>query len=435
MLPLEPFAALGLALAAGFLIGLERERSRDPSDATSFVGGARTHPLLALAGALASLGARQHGPVMVAIPFLALVLWLGTNYAGDVWRDRHRGITSEVAFLVTFSLGVVAAAEDVLQPLSARVFVVAGAAVVAAAILSAKPALHPLVGRISSADLAAAMRFLIVAVVLLPLLPDRTFGPLDVLNPFKIGALLVLISALSFAGYAAVRLLGPERGLGLTGFVGGLVSSTAVTLSMAGRARETPALAGPASVAVVLASTVMFARVIVLVAIANPALLGAVAPPLAAAACAAALAALLLWLRARGGQVPGGPRDGAAHGGALAVANPFELGSALRFALLFGLVLLVSKGAATYLGAGGTYAAGLLAGATDVDAITLSMADLARTSVGERVAAVTILLGVASNTLVKAVMAAVAGGWPFGRRVAAAQGAALAAGALALALG
>jgi len=425
MLPLEPFASLGLALAAGFLIGLERERSRDPSDPTSFVGGARTHPLLALAGALAGLAARQHGPVALALPFAALVLWLATNYAGDVWRDRHRGITSEVAFLVTFSLGVVATSQGVVEPLSTRTFVVIGAAVVAAAVLSAKPALHPLVERISSADLAAAMRFLIVAVVLLPLLPDRVYGPLDVLNPFKIGALLVLISALSFAGYAAVRLLGPERGLVLTGFAGGLVSSTAVTLSMAGRAKASPALAGPAAAAVVIASAVMFARVIVLVAFANPALLSAVAPPLAAASLAAGAAAFVLWLRSRGAPT---------HAGALAFHNPFALGSALRFALLFAAVLLASKAASTHLGAGGSYAAGLLAGATDVDAITLSMADLARATVEERVAVVTILLGVASNTVVKTVMAAVAGGGSFGRRVAIAQGAALLAGALALAV-
>jgi uncharacterized membrane protein (DUF4010 family) len=421
---MEPFASLGLAVAAGFLVGLERERSRPASDEVSFVGGARTHPLLALVGALASLAARQVGPVAVVVPFAALVILLGLNYAGDVWRDRHRGITSEVAFLVTFVLGVLSTSSGVVEPLSTRVFVVAGAAVVTAAVLSAKPALHPLVGRISAHDLAAAMRFLIVAVVLLPLLPDRTYGPLDVLNPVRIGALVVLISALSFAGYAAVRLLGPERGLSLTGLAGGLVSSTAVTLSMAGRARANPQLGGPAAAAVMLASTVMFARVMVLVAVANPGLVGAVAPPVAAAGLGAAASALAIWLRSRGAPV---------QAGAVALHNPFELGSALRFALLFAVVLLASKAASTHLGTAGTYAAGVLAGATDVDAITLSMASLAGGQVPERVAATTIFLGVAVNSLVKGIMALVAGGLPFGRRVLAAQGAALLAGAAGLA--
>jgi uncharacterized membrane protein (DUF4010 family) len=425
VLPIEPFASLGLAIGAGFLIGLERERSRAPEDGTSFVGGARTHPLLALTGALSGLAARGLGTAVVIVPFAALVVLLALNYAGDVWRDRQRGITSEVAFLVTFALGVVAVAENVIAELSTRAFVVAGAAVVAATILSAKPALHPLVGRISGHDLAAAMRFLIVAVVVLPLLPDRTYGPLDVLNPFQIGALLVLISALSFAGYAAVRQLGPERGLWLTGLAGGLVSSTAVTLSMAGRARASPELRGPASTAVVLASTVMFARVLVLVAVANASLLTIVLPPVAAAGLGSAGAAFVLRLRGRGEKV---------RAGALGVQNPFELGSALRFALLFAAVLVASKAASTHLGTGGIYLAGVLAGGTDVDAITLSMANLSSAGIAERVAATAIFLGTASNSVVKAIMAIVAGGWTFGRRVLVAQVTALAAGTGGLAL-
>jgi uncharacterized membrane protein (DUF4010 family) len=423
MLPIEPFASLGLAAAAGLLIGLERERSRGGEAETSFVGGARTHPLLALVGGLAGLLARQLGVAVVVIPFAALVLLLGLNYAGDVWRDRHRGITSEMAFLLTYLLGVLAVSQGLVEPLATRVFVVAGVSVVAAALLSAKPALHPLVSRISARDLAAAMRFLIVAVVLLPLLPDRTYGPLDVLNPFRIGALVVLISALSFAGYAAVRFLGPERGLGLTGLAGGLVSSTAVTLAMAGRARASPELARPAAAAAVLASTVMFARVLVLVWAANASLLPAVAPPVAAAGLGSAVAALVLWPRARGERL---------RGGAIVVQNPFELGSALRFALLFAGVLIASKAASSWLGTGGTYLAGVVAGGTDVDAITLSMAHLAGTQITLRVAATTVFLGVASNTLVKGTMAVVAGGPGFGRRVLAAQAMALAAGAVGL---
>jgi uncharacterized membrane protein (DUF4010 family) len=418
----EPFASLGLAAVAGLLIGLERERSKPPDPSRlSFLGGARTHPLLALVGGVAMLAAREVGVVAVVVPFGALVVLLALAYAGEVWRGVHGGITSETAFLLSFLLGVLALTEGVLEPRQ-KIFAVASVAVVATFLLSAKPTLHPLVQRLSTEDVAGTLKFLIVAVVVLPLLPNRTFGPLDVLNPFQIGVLMVLISGLSFAGYAAIRLFGPRHGLGLTGILGGIVSSTAVTLSMARRAKERPEIQEPAAFAVVLASTVMFVRVYVIVAVVNPALRPEVAYPMGLATAGGLAACLGHWLRA------GRYRPGAQH---IAFSNPFDLVAALEFALLFAVILLGSTAASTYLGTAGTYAAGLVAGTTDVDAITLSMAKLASGGgpLSHRVAATTIFLGAASNTIVKGVMAAVAGGWAFGRRVLGAQLGILAAGA------
>ena len=419
----EPLLSLALAGMAGLLIGLERERSR-PSDESrlSFLGGARTHPLLALVGGASMLVARETGAVVVVVAFGALVALLALNYAGEVWRNVHRGITSEVAFLLSFLLGVLALTRGVFEP-TQKIFAVSAIAVVATFLLSAKPTLHPLVQRISSEDVAGTLKFLIVAVVVLPLLPDRAYGPFDVLNPFQVGELMVLISGLSFAGYAAIRLLGPRRGLGLTGIMGGLVSSTAVTLSMARRARERPEIVDSAALAVMLASTVMFARVFVIVAVVNPALRGEVLFPMALGTAGGIAACLALWLRS------GRAKPGAQE---IAFSNPFDLTAALEFALLFAVILLGSKAATTYLGTAGTYGAGLVAGATDVDAITLSMAKLAGDGgqLSHRVAATTIFLGTASNTLVKGIMAGVAGGWQFGRRVLAAQLAVLGAGTI-----
>ena len=427
MEPYEPFASLGLAASAGLLIGLERERSK-PSDESqlSFLGGARTHPLLALVGGAAMLSAREVGVVAVIVPFGALVVLLALNYAGEVWRDVHRGITSEAAFLLSFLLGVLALTRGVLDPRQ-KIFAVASIAVVATFLLSAKPMLHPLARRISTEDVAGTLKFLIVAVVVLPLLPDRTYGPLEVLNPFQIGVLMVLISGLSFAGYAAIRLFGARRGLGLTGIMGGLVSSTAVTLSMARRARERPEISESAALAVMLASTVMFVRVFILVALVNPGLRGEVSYPMGAAALAGAAACVALWLRS------GSARPAAQE---IAFSNPFDLSAALGFALLFGVILLGSKAASTYLGTAGTYAAGVVAGTSDVDAITLSMAKLASNggALSHRVAATTIFLGTASNTVVKGIMATIAGGWEFGRRVLGAQLVVLVAGAAGAAI-
>jgi uncharacterized membrane protein (DUF4010 family) len=424
---LEPFASLALALAAGLLIGLERERSAPPGPAAdSFLGGVRTHPLFALVGGLASLATRQVGVTVLALAFLALIVLLAMNYAGDVLRDRGRGITSEAAFLLSFLLGALATSTGALEPFADRALVVAATAVVATFLLSAKATLHPLVQRVTAGDVGATLKFLIVAVVVLPLLPDRIVGPFDVLNPFKLGVLLLLISAISFAGYAAVRLLGPERGLGLTGLVGGFASSTAVTLAMAGRVRERPALLEPAALAVMLASTVMFPRVLVVVAVVNPALVGPLAFPLAAATLGGIAACLVLRRRAARVAHPATAVD---------FDNPFELGRAVGFALLFAAVLVGSKVASVYLGAGGTYVAGVLGGAADVDTVVLSMSELARGgSLAGKVAATAIFLGAASNTLSKGFLALGTGGLAFGKRVLTAQLAVLAAGAAGAAL-
>ena len=423
----EPFASLALALAAGLLIGLERERSapRLPGQ-DSFVGGVRTHPLFALVGGVAMLVSRQVGAVALALPLLALILFLSINYAGDVVRNQIRGVASEAAFLLSFLLGALALASDALEPLATRAFVVAGTAVVATFLLSSKSTLHPLVLRVTSSDVTATLKFLVVSVVLLPLLPDRTYGPYGVLNPFQLGILVVLISAISFAGYAAIRLLGTERGLGLTGLIGGLVSSTAVTLGMAGRARERPEIADSAALAVMLASTVMFGRVLVVVALVNADLVRFLVYPMATGALGGLLTCFVLWRRAAKTSKP--PSE-------VVFQNPVELGRAVAFALIFGGVLLGSKAATVHLGVGGTYAAGILAGATDVDAVALSMAELARGgSLGGKVAATATFLGVASNTLAKGFMALGAGGAAFGRRVLASQLLVLLAGAVGAAI-
>lgn len=422
----EPYLSLGLALAAGMLIGLEREQSA-PADRSSesFLGGARTHPLVAVVGGLSMLLARQLGMAVVVAAFAALVAFLLVNYADDVRRGADRGLTSEIAFLVSFLLGAVALSRGLVEPASLRVPVVGATAVVTTLLLSSKPVLHPRVRRASREDVTATLKFLIVAVVVLPLLPDRVYGPLDVLNPRQIGWMMVLITGISFAGYAAIRLLGPARGLGLTGLVGGLVSSTAVTVSMASRAREEPRLVHELGLAVVLASSVMFLRVLAMVTVVNPALARLLAWPMGVMAVAGLAASGFLYAHA---QRERGPSP------EVAFSNPVELRAALGFALFFAVVLLGSKAATLYLGSRGTYAAALVAGGADLDAISLSMARLALRDVSAEVAATAVFLAAASNTVVKAGIATVLGGWRFGRQVAVAFAAVLAAGAVGVAM-
>ncbi|MFY0562292.1 MgtC/SapB family protein [Archangium lansingense] len=423
----EPFLSLGLALASGFLIGQEREYSApEPRESReSFFGGSRTYPLVSLAGAASVLVARQFGPWLMLMSLAALGALLVVSYAEDVRRGRSHGLTSEVALLLSYLLGALALTQGVLEPLRVKVLVVAGLTVVATTLLSMKPVLHAFLGRLQRRDVSAVVQLLFVAVVVVPLLPDATYGPLDVLNPRQLGWLTLLIAGIGFAGYVAIQALGPSRGLVVTGLIGGLVSSTAVTLSFAGRAKgASRELRQGCALAVMLASSLMFVRVLVEVAVVNPPMVRLVAVPMGAMAFTLLTASLLLYRRAR---------EVRAEGSEVQFANPFALGSALKFTVLFAVVLLGARAATEFLGHGGAYLAGLLAGLTDVDAITLSMANLARTAaLPEEVAVTTIFLGTASNTLAKGVMAAVVGGWSFGRWLLLVFGATLAVGALAL---
>ena len=421
----ELYLSLAVAAASGLLIGIEREWSapRDEAAAKAFLGGARTHPFVALIGALSMLVSREAGWPMVPACFAALSVFLIVNYAHDVRTGADRGLTSEAAFLVSFLLGALALTADVIHPPERKYFVVAAAAVLATVLLSAKPTLNPLARRLSQVDLAATLKFLVLAVVVLPLLPNEKFGPLDAINPREIGILVVLLAGISFLGYAAIRLLGARRGLGLTGLIGGLASSTGVTISMSARARQEPRLGDGFALAVVLASSVMFVRMAVLIGVTSPGLLRNAWPPFAASAGAGLLVSLF-WYR----------RSKEMTESELKLTNPVELSQALKFAALLTVVGVLSKAATIRFGAAGAYAAGLIAGTADVDAITLSLTRLAKGDLPARVATASIFLAAVSNTVVKAIIAASMGGWVHGRRVAGSFAIALAAGAAALLL-
>jgi uncharacterized membrane protein (DUF4010 family) len=415
----EPFISAGIGLAAGLLIGLEREQTHAPGKGPGpFIGGLRTYPLFALLGVLSVLLTPALTLALPLAAFLGLLILVAISYADDVKRERDRGLTTEASILLTFLLGALAASRGIVEPWSRRVVVVAALAVVITFLLSSKPRLSALVNRVSKDDFHATVKFLIVAVLVLPLLPDEPMGPLEVINPFNVGLMVVLIAGLSFLGYVASRLLGAGRGLTVTALLGGLVSSTAVTLSFAARARKDRAVVPMAALAIVLASTIMFGRILVEVAVVYRPLLRVLAVPVVGMAAAGVLAAAVLYRRER----PDLRADSA-----VPLSNPFELASAIRFGLLFAGVTLVSKAAQLYAGSFGMYAAAALAGATDVDAITLSSAGFARDGLDARVAATTILIGAVSNTIVKAVLATVLGGWLLGRTVLVAYGAMLSA--------
>ena len=387
MFDLDLAIRLGAALGLGLLLGLERERKRD---AELLFGGVRTFALIALLGALGAFMEREldQGWLILAA-FVALSALVIVSYATTAVRGEV-GITTEVTALLAFMVGALCGWEQVA--------VASVATVVCLLLLTLKDFLHGLARRVELADVQATLQFAVISVIILPLLPDQNFGPppIDVINPYKIWLMVVLIAGLNFLGYVLVKVLGNEHGFIVTGILGGLVSSTAVTLSFSQRSRREPAMSNAFVLAIVVAWTIMFVRVVVVVGLVNRALAASLALALGCMALAGLLVSLLLWRRGRTAET----------GVVAAGANPFELGEAIKFGVLFGIVTVVAKTAEAYLGATGLYLAGAVAGLTDVDAISLSMANLATASPQSvKIAAYTIVIAVISNTLVKTGMA------------------------------
>jgi uncharacterized membrane protein (DUF4010 family) len=285
--------------------------------------------------------------------------------------------------------------------------------------------LHGFIAKLSSEDVYATVKFVVLALVVIPLLPNRTFGPLAVLNPRKIGLMVALVAGVSFAGYVAARLVGSRRGLLVTGLIGGLVSSTALTLALSTRAREQPALTRLCAVGIVAGCSTMFPRVLIIVAATNFALLKSLVLPLGTMAVVGYAATFYVYLR-------GSTQDSREN---VPFKNPFELKGAVQFGLLYALVLFVAKAAQHYVGTTGVFASAALAGLVDVDAITLSLAELHRAGAIGRAAVFAIALAALVNSLVKIALATLVGGKALGGRVAPMLLATLLFGGGALALG
>ncbi len=410
-----------MSVAAGGLIGAEREQAHGGRHGVDF-GGVRTFPLVALAGALAAMLRPFVGAWLLAAVLAAIAALLAISHARSKGEDV--GVSSEVAAVVTFALGAIAGTPELL-PNGPRFLLVAAGAASTMGLLALKRPLHGFIARVSSDDVYATAKFVLLALVVIPLLPNTTIGPFNVLNPFKIGLMIALVAGISFAGYVAARVVGSRRGLLVTGVIGGLVSSTAVTLTLAGRAKETPALVPVVRVAILAASSTMFVRVLAVIAIVAPALLGTLAIPLGLMALCGYAVAFVLFRREANKGSSSQP---------IPFRNPFELKQALAFGLLYGLVLFLSKAAEIQIGARGVYGSAVLAGITDVDAITLSLAELNRSGTAASVATTGIVLAAVTNTVVKAVLATLAGGVRFGRRLAPFFLLVLAGGVLALLL-
>ena len=405
----EIFRRLAVALAIGLLIGLERGwQTRDESDRER-TAGLRTYALTGLLGGMAALVAGATSPLVLAAALLAYTASLaGFSYL-EAKQEKNLSVTGVVAGILTFVLGAYAT-------LGSEIVAVA-AAVATAILLALRDQLHSWVRGMTWVEIRSVLVLLAMSFLLLPILPNQPIDPWQVLNPAEVWLLAVLIAAVSFAGYVAVRVFGGRRGLAVAAIAGGLASSTATTLSFAGMARQQPASRGLLAAGVLLAGATMLARVLVLVAVLNPALLSKVAVPVAAGLGVLLIATGLLL---RGSRTGGEEVN-------VELRNPFDLGTVIWLALLIGAITLAAKLISASLGQAGTLTLAAVSGLVDVDAVTLSMLRLTGTSISAGDAALAILLAVGANTASKAVLATVIGGRAFGIVVVGVSALALAA--------
>jgi uncharacterized membrane protein (DUF4010 family) len=390
---------LGVAVLIGMLIGLDRERS-DLSGQRLLFAGVRTFPIIALAGALPQCVPGPAGIILLIAGFIAVAAITVVSYAHSAAHGES-GATTEIAALVTFMLGAVAGSGEM---------VIAGAVGVGVAVLLAsKLRLESLSRALAPEELAAVLELAVISVIVLPLLPRRGYGPWSILNPFEIWLVVVLVTALSFAGFVAMRILGERRGLTVTGIIGGMVSSTAVTLAMAGRSRDAgPGAASSSAAAVILASTVMCVRVAVLAGIVGAGILPRLLPVVVVMGIVGFVAARLVMRRASGhGSKPARP-----------LGNPFRLRAAILFAAIYVLVRVAVHAAQVYFGEAGMFGAAFLASLADVDAPTIAFARGGMVDDSWRGPAAAVAIAMVGNTGVKIALAAGLGAGVFRRHVA-----------------
>ncbi|MCG2842467.1 DUF4010 domain-containing protein [Sandaracinobacter sp. RS1-74] len=372
---------LGHALAIGLLVGLERGWQARDAPSGHRVAGFRTFGLLGLAGGLAALLAPLFGAILFAAAMVALLI----GYVRES-NPEDLSVTGTVAGLLTLGLGGLAASGQHVAAYAATAVVVL--------LLAMRRPLHRFLRGIARAEIDAASRFAIVALVILPLMPDRMMGPYDAWNPRSLWTVVVLVSGFSFLGYVTARRVGAEKGLLATAAAGALVSSTAVSVSYARRLRQESPAEGALVAGISLASAVMFARALVLTAIlirpALPSLALLLAPALA-------VQLALAWRAVR--KSPSDLKDGDVE-----LGNPLDFGPALLLAGFVALLAVASRWALDEFGNMGIGLVMLITGLADVDAAIITLAQFPEDLLTPRRAGALLLLPALANTAVKAIL-------------------------------
>lgn len=376
------FIRLLVAIGVGFLIGLEREYSAISRKEDRFAGS-RTFILVSLLGFVSTLLFYILTPWIFVGSILTLVIIIGISY----WITASKGDiggTTEFSALLAFFLGILTFLGHIELSLIITVIIVA--------LLSIKVTLHTMIGKITQEEMYDFIRFVVTALLIFPFLPDINIGPYNVINPKEIGWVVVLTSGFGFLGYLLMKFMGPGRGILLSGIIGGLVSSTMTTWIFAKKSKESSALSFNCAAAIIAASSVMVVRVIVWVLIFNSSLAPGLLVPVGIILLASVGSTLYFYKKqSKTSSINSEENKG----------RPLNLQSALVFAMIYTLIIVLVSYTNDYLGEGGIYLSSAIAGLTDIDAITISVSKLSKESLAILYAQNAIIIATICNTLVK----------------------------------
>lgn len=392
---LELLPDILVAMAIGLLIGGEREWSQRDRNSEKVMAGIRTFGLLGLLGSVSVLLSEFLHPMAWAIILVAVIALVIAGYIAKTRASGDWGMTTEIAMLCTFLFGSLA--------MMGQATLAAGLGVLVALLLSMKNFLHNQVHRLSEHEISGTLKLLFISVVLLPLLPNETMGWLGVFNPYVTWWMVVAIAGLGFAAYVAVRVVGPSSGIILTAALGGMVSSTAMTITLSRLSRS---VKQPRTLAagLLLTSSLMFPRMLLEAAFISPALARTIVVPLGLAMlCYLAGVGIMLWHATRHTSLDKEPIE-------QTLKNPFEMGPALKFSVLLVAIMFLVEIARQWFGDAGVLVTAAISGTADVDAITLSLARLSNQGLDQELAANGVLLAAISNSLVKLALAGSIGG-------------------------
>lgn len=429
---------LGLALLLGLIVGIEREFQHQKQKVKDFAG-IRTFTIIALFGWLIGFIAQQIGEINIVLVALSgMMIFLVAAYSIVAWKGKGIGATSEISALVIFLVGVMVAYNFLLIAVITSILMTT--------ILSYKYTLHKFAKKLALEEVHAGLKLGIISAIVLPILPNKAYSPLDipllsdiislfpsvygilsdtqVFNPFKIWLMVVFICALSTIGYILIKAIGVRKGIGLTGAVGGLVSSTAVTSSLSENSKKSKWYYTFAF-GIIIAWTIMFLRVLFITLVLNKAVFTSLLLPVGFIFLVSLACAIFLYYQ----RTPKGKNTETA----VAFQSPFALIPALKVGAIFVFALFITKLLQALLGSSGIYFASLLAGFADVDAVVISMITLSSTGeISSHVATIGITLAALSNTLTKAGIAYLFGGKEFAKKVLVCTGIIIAAGIFAL---
>ncbi|MGD1472531.1 MgtC/SapB family protein [Vibrio harveyi] len=391
---------LFVALLLGAIVGTQRGWVMRNSVEGSRVAGIRTFSLVGLLGGLVGILTNLYTPLLLGFALIALVILACIAFVIQQKKSEDISITGVVSLVITFVLGSLA--------VSGEPVLAAAAAVITAVVLDNKRELHQALQRLQEYELDAALRLLLISIVLLPLLPNQAYGPWNALNPYEIWWMVVLIASISFVGYFAIKIGGAKRGILFTSVFAGLSSSTALTLQFSHLSREQSSISPLLASGILLSCGTMFPRLLIVLSVINPQLVTLLWPIVMIMMIALYFPAWWIWRRSEVGKVEQSNKQ----------TNPLALQSALFFGVVLAVIMLLSHALSDLFGNAGVLILSALSGITDVDAISLALGRQSTQTLSVETAALGILIAASVNTVVKMGMVVAIGDKALWRRVA-----------------